>query len=122
MYGKILIFICVAFLLCACSKDKIIYEPSDKIDPYTLYKEAMDSFEINDFVAANKKFSEAEINFSDPTLAAKSSIMSSFCLYSLNFFEEAEESLNRYLKNYPGDKNVIYANYLLAIVYFFLIK
>ncbi len=118
MYGKILIFICVAFLLCACSKDKIIYEPSDKIDPYTLYKEAMDSFEINDFVAANKKFSEAEINFSDPTLAAKSSIMSSFCLYSLNFFEEAEESLNRYLKNYPGDKNVIYANYLLAIVYF----
>ena len=78
----------------------------------------MDSFEINDFVLANKKFSEAEINFSDPILAAKSSIMSSFCLYSLNFFEEAEENLNRYLKNYPGDKNVIYANYLLAIVYF----
>ena len=51
-------------------------------------------------------------------MAAKSSIMSSFCLYSLNFFDEAEESLNRYLKNYPGDKNVIYANYLLAIIYF----
>ena len=44
--------------------------------------------------------------------------MSSFCLYSLNFFDEAEESLNRYLKNYPADKNVIYANYLLAIIYF----
>ena len=28
------------------------------------------------------------------------------------------KSLNRYLKNYPADKNVIYANYLLAIVYF----
>ena len=118
MYGKILIFICVIFLLNNCSKDKIISEPSDKIDPYILYKEAMDSFEINDFIEANKKFSKAEINFPDPALAAKSSIMSSFCLYSLNFFDEAEESLNRYLKNYPADKNVIYANYLLAIIYF----
>ena len=118
MYGKILIFICLFFFLNSCSKNKISYEPTEKINPYTLYKEAMDSFEINDFVLANKKFSEAEINFSDPILAAKSSIMSSFCLYSLNFFEEAEENLNRYLKNYPDDKNVIYANYLLAIVYF----
>ena len=118
MYGKILIFICVIFLLNNCSKDKIISEPSAKIDPYILYKEAMDSFQVNDFIVANKKFSKAEINFPDPALAAKSSIMSSFCLYSLNFFDEAEESLNRYLKNYPADKNVIYANYLLAIIYF----
>ena len=44
--------------------------------------------------------------------------MSSFCLYRLNFYDEAEENLNRYLKNYPADKNVIYAHYLIAIIYF----
>ena len=44
--------------------------------------------------------------------------MSAYSLYAINFYEEAEENLNRYLKNYPGDKNVVYAHYLLAIIQF----
>ena len=28
------------------------------------------------------------------------------------------ENLQRYLKTYPADKNVIYAHYLIAIIYF----
>ena len=27
----------------------------------------------------------------------------------INFYSEAEENLQRFLKKYPGDKNVIYA-------------
>ena len=67
---------------------------------------------------ANKKFSEAELNFDEPKLAAKSAIMSSYSLYGINFYLEAEENLKRYFKTYPADKNVIYAHYLLAIIYF----
>ena len=44
--------------------------------------------------------------------------MASFSLYGINFYTEAEKNLKRYLKTYPGDKNVIYAQYLLAIIYF----
>ena len=44
--------------------------------------------------------------------------MSSFSLYGINFYNEAEESLQRYLKTYPGDKNIVYAHYLLAIIYY----
>ena len=44
--------------------------------------------------------------------------MSSFSLYGINFYDEAVENLNRYLKTYPADKNVIYAHYLLTIIYF----
>ena len=51
-------------------------------------------------------------------MAAKSSIMASFSLYGINFYSEAEENLKRFLKTYPADKHVIYANYLLAIVYY----
>ena len=52
-------------------------------------------------------------------IAAKSAIMSSlFSLYGINFYDEAEENLKRYLKKYPADKNVIYAHYLKAIIYF----
>ena len=100
------------------TKKDLIYEPTNKLDPYVLYQDGMKAFDRNDFFFASKKFSEAELNFDKIQLAAKSSIMSSFCLYSINFYNEAIDSLNTYLKNYPSDKNVIYAHYLIAIIYF----
>ena len=116
---RILLSFCLVLFLYSCSKEKkISYKSIPTIDPYITYKEGFEAFEKNDFVYAGKKFSEAEINFTDPSLAAKSSIMTSFCLYSSNFYTEAEENLTRYLKNYPADKNVIYANYLKAIISF----
>ena len=44
--------------------------------------------------------------------------MASYSLYGINFYSEAEENLKRYLKIYPADKYNIYANYLLAIIYY----
>lgn len=111
-----LIFFLVFFS--SCSKKDPIYEPTSKLDPYALYQEGMSAFDKNDFFFASKKFSEAELNFDKIELAAKSSIMSSFCLYSINFYSEAIDNLNSYLKNYPADKNVMYARYLIAIIYF----
>ena len=110
-------FILILFLF-ACSKDENIYKPSLKIDPYKSYKEALDAFNNNQYFIANKKFSEAEINFKNPNLAAKSAIMGSYSLYGINKYGDAEENLNRYLTTYPADKYVIYAHYLLAIIYF----
>ena len=119
MYFRILISFILIFLSISCSKDDAsIYTPSAKIDPYKIYKEGLDAFETNDFFFASKKFSEAEQNFEIIEYAAKSSLMSSFSLYGINFYDEAVENLERFLKTYPSDKNVIYANYLLAIIYF----
>ena len=41
-----------------------------------------------------------------------------FCLHRINFYDQNFENLNRYLKNYPSDKNIIYAHYLIAIIYY----
>ena len=116
-FRKLLIFV-IILLLHSCSKDKDTYEPTIKIDPFASYKEALIGFEEGQYFYANKKFSEAEINFSSPELAVKAAIMGSFSLYAINFYDECEDNLLRYLKNYPGDKYVIYAHYLLAIIYF----
>ena len=106
-------------VLNSCTKkDDAVYKPTDLLDPYKSYKEGLKAFEENAFFLANKKFSEAELNFVNPDLAAKSAIMSSFALYGINFYGEAEENLVRYLKTYPADKYKIYAHYLLAIIYF----
>ena len=37
---------------------------------------------------------------------------------TINFYSEAEKNLKRYLVNYPADKYVLYANYLMAIIYY----
>ena len=44
--------------------------------------------------------------------------MSIFSLYGINFYNDAQENIERYLKTYPSDKNVIYAHYLQAIISF----
>ena len=119
MPKKFFFIICLLIILNSCSSNKeTIYEPSIKINPYESYKAGMNAFEKNDYFFASKKFSEAELNFEIPSLAAKSAIMSSYALYGINFYNDAEENLNRYLENYPGDKNVIYAHYLLAVIQF----
>lgn len=113
----------ILFFLFSCSKkEKVIYEISDTKDPYSLYKEGYEAFEKNDFFFASKKFSEAELNFKNVDLAAKSSIMSVFSLYSINFYDEALDGLDRFLKIYPSDKNVVYAHFLSAVIHFEQIK
>ena len=44
--------------------------------------------------------------------------MSAFSLYGVNLYADARENLERFLRNYPADKNVIYAHYLIAIINF----
>ncbi len=120
MFKKISIIVFYLIILSACSKNdkEIIYQPLEKNNPYELYKEGLAAFEINDFFFANKKFSDAELNFEQVEFAAKSAIMSIFSLYGLNFYEEATENLDRYFKTYPADKNIIYAHFLQAVIYF----
>ena len=115
-YALVILFLLT--LSCSSAKKDVIYEPSNKLNPYNLYKEGIEAFEINDYFFASKKFSEAELNFENIELAAKSSIMSSYSLYGIGFYEEALQNLERYLRTYPADKNVIYAHYLIAIIYF----
>jgi outer membrane protein assembly factor BamD len=104
--------------LLSCSKEEAKYEPKPRSDPYKLYEEAYQAFEKGDYFYAQKKFSEAELNFEVVELASKSAIMSSYCLYGINLYSQALESINSFIKKYPADKNIIYAHYLETLIYF----
>ena len=117
MFFRIIILI-TPIILFSCSKDGIKYEPKPRVDPYSIYEQAYQAFEEGDYFFAQKKFSEAELNFDKVEYAAKSSIMASYCFYGINQYIEALESINRFLKKYPADKNVIYAHYLIALINF----
>ena len=120
MLFRIFVTLIILLNLISCSKNKKVeYDDLKKLDdPIKIYKEGLEAFNINDFFYASEKFNEAELIFDSPKSAAKSAIMSAYSLYAINLYEQAEENLNRYLKNYPGDRNVVYAHYLLAIIHF----
>lgn len=120
MFFRLFLTFLLIIVLNACSKNNNLeYDTSkNKINPFTIYNEGLEAFKENDFFYASEKFNEAESSFETPKFSAKSAIMSAYSLYAINLYEDAEENLNRYLKNYPGDGNVIYAHYLLAIIQF----
>ena len=118
MFQKIFCIFIIIISLQSCSKDKLEYEPKNRADPYKLYQEGFEAFEKGNYFFANKKFSEAELNFEIINFAAKSAIMSSYALYGINFYSQALDNLERYLKKYPADKNIIYAHYLIAMIHF----
>lgn len=115
---KIFIFIASIILLISCSKEEPEYQFQSKEDPYKIYKEAYEAFEKGDYFFAQKKFLEVELTAEKVEVAAKASIMASYSLYSINFYDEALENLNKYLKKYPANKDAMYAEYLIAIIFF----
>jgi len=119
MYQKIIYIIILILISTNCSKkEKLAYEPQDQINAYEVYEEGYKAFNRGDYFYAEKKFSEAELNFKIVEFAAKSAIMSSYSLYGINFYVQALENLERYLKKYPADKNIMYAHYLIALIHY----
>ncbi len=118
MYQKLIFALLILFITNSCSKKDAEYVPKPRLDPYALYNEGYEAFEKGNYFFANKKFSEAELNFENIEFAAKSAIMSSYSLYGINFYSQSLENLDRYLEKYPADQNVMYAHYLVAIIHF----
>ena len=116
MYQKIFFYIAILLLSFSCSKKEEIATAYSEEEAYQVYQEALESLDNGDIYLASKKFSEAENVLPVIEHAAKALLMSSYCLYSINFYEQATENLNRFISKYPADKNVAYAEYLLTII------
>jgi len=118
----IFLFIYIIFIV-SCSKDKskvdqVLLEQDVEAEMILAYKEGMKQLEKGDALYASKKFDEAEILFPQSIWAAKASLMSAYALYSQNYYDDAIFNLERHIKNYPKDKDLVYAHYLIAICYF----
>ena len=118
----IFLFIYIIFIV-SCSKDKskvdqVLLEQNVEAEMILAYKEGMKQLEEGDALYASRKFDEAEILFPQSIWATKASLMSAYALYSQNYYDDAIFNLERHIKNYPKDKDLVYAHYLIAICYF----
>ena len=121
MYKIPLTLLLSVFLLFACSKKdskEIKYEPTEQEVVVAVYKEAVDALNKGDAFYARKKFREAETLLPQSKWAAKASLMSSYADYTRNAYADSIFGLERHIKNYPADKNIPYAHYLIAICYY----
>ena len=117
-----IIFSILIFFTFACSKDEkeisVIKETKQDLEMISAYNEAYRALDENDPYFAAQKFLEAELLFPQSEWAPKSALMASYSFYMVNFYSEALSNLERYLKTYPTDKNLAYANYLIAMCYY----
>ena len=82
------------------------------------YQDAMQSMDRGDYFYAAKKFLESELLFPQSDWAPKSALMASYSYYQQDYYSEAIFNLERYIKTYPKDKRMAYAQCLLAMCYY----
>ena len=122
MLKKILILLLSVTLLCGCGgfkkKQKSTYEPSDEEKAVSIYAEAVEALDKGDAFYAGKKFKEIEGLLPQTAWAAKASLMSGYAEYARSSYTKAVFALERHITNYPADKNIPYAHYLIAACYY----
>ena len=121
MFKNFFILFLTVLLLFACSKKdnaKVVSEPTDEERAVEIYSEAVEALKKGDAFFAGKKFKEVESLLPQSEWAAKASLMASYADYSRNSYVNSVFGLERHIKNYPADKNIPYAHYLIAICYY----
>ncbi len=129
MFGQKLSYILILLIFLftfSCSKKEVevpnIKKKSQELEMSIAYKEALSKLEINDTYNAAQKFLEAELLFPQSSWAPQSALMASYSYYIQNYYSEAVSNLNRFLKTYPKNENVVYAHYLIGICYYEMIE
>ena len=107
MNHKLIILFIILIFSFSCSKKEVeISKPANKEKAFEIYQEAVEAMGNGEYFFAAGKFKDAEEIMPKMELAAKSSVMASYCLYLINFYDEADLYLKRFIKRYPVDKNI----------------
>ena len=121
--NKVISLIIIVILFFSCTKkeqvkESIIKEKSLDAQMFEAYNEGKESLEGGDVLFAAKKFNEAEKLFPQSEWAPRSALMAAYSYYAQDYYSDANAELERFIKVYPYNKNLDYAYYLLAIVYY----
>ena len=120
MHKFFLILIIIVFF--GCGKDKenklIIKEQNLETQMIRAYKEGLNFLDKDDGLSAAKKFIEAELLFPQSEWAPKSALMAAYSYYAYDYYGDSIYELEQFIKKYPKDERISYANFLLAMCYY----
>jgi outer membrane protein assembly factor BamD len=120
---KFLLFIVLSLFIFSCSKKEQINQSTIKeknlqsqvLETFIEGKEALDG---GDVLFAAKKFTEVQVMFPQSIWAPHSNLMAAYAYYSQDYYFDATQELEIFLRKYPKHTNVDYAYYLMAICYY----
>lgn len=120
---KFLLFIVLSLFIFSCSKKEQINQSTIKeknlqsqvLETFIEGKEALDG---GDVLIAAKKFTEVQVMFPQSIWAPHSNLMAAYAYYSQDYYFDATQELEIFLRKYPKHSNVDYAYYLMAICYY----
>ena len=120
MHKLFLILIIIFFFGCAKDKEnKLISKEQDlETEMISAYKEGLNFLDKDDGLSAAKKFNEAELLFPQSEWAPKSALMAAYSYYAFSYYGDSIYELEQFIKKYPKDERISYANFLLAMCYY----
>lgn len=99
-----------------CSSDE---EPAYIERPVEeLYNGATDELLQSNFDEAAKLYDEVERQHPYSVWASKAQLMAAYAFYQANKYDDAVNTLDRFIQLHPGNKDIAYAYYLKAISYY----
>lgn len=98
---------------CAGEKDTYVERPVEE-----LYNIAQDDIARGEYAKAAKDFDEVDRQHPYSVWATKAQLMTAYVQYRSNKYDEAILAAERYKQLHPGNKDVAYAYYLIAISYY----
>ncbi|MEM7171575.1 MAG: outer membrane protein assembly factor BamD [Pseudomonadota bacterium] len=105
-----------AVILGACgSDDEPVYQERPVED---LYNSALNALLADNKEEATRLFDEVERQHPYSVWATKAQIMAAYTYYIGNDYDEAINTLDRFIQLHPGNRDIAYAYYLKAISYY----
>lgn len=107
-----------ALVLAACGgpdSEELAYEERPVNE---LYNEAIDELEGGNYRAAAPLFDEVERQHPYSIWARRAILMAAFCHYQVNDYDSAVIAAQRFIALHPGNPNVGYAYYIVALSFY----
>jgi len=116
-----ILLISLSIFLTSCNKEKkisVIEENEINLQMISLYEEGYEELLNGDILYAANKFNDAESIFPQSEWAPIASLMAGYAYYSQDYYFEAIDQIEDYIKKYPNHLNMDYAHFLLAMCYY----
>ncbi len=83
-----------------------------------LYAKAMDYLNSRSYEAAAEEFDEVERQHPASSWATQAQLMAGYSLYEASKYDDALIALDKFIQLHPGNRDIAYAYYLKALVYY----
>ena len=116
-----ILLISLSIFLTSCNKEKkisVINENDINLQMISLYEEGYEELLNGDILYAANKFNDAESIFPQSEWAPMASLMAAYAYYSQDYYFEAIDQIESYMKKYPNHIDMDYAHFILAMCYY----